>query len=102
MAGLSSEGGTVITKPSGTGGAVNRRTVVEQLVYEIGDPRHYLTPDVDCDFTTVEVSACGGDRLRVAGAAGRTAPETLKVSLAYRDGYFASGQLLVHGADCVA
>lgn len=100
IAELSSDGGTVITKPAGTGGAVNRRTVVEQLVYEIGDPQHYLTPDVDCDFTTVEVEGVGEDRVAVRGATGRPATETYKVSLAYRDGWLASGQLLVYGSDC--
>lgn len=102
IAEIEADGSCVITKPTGSGGAVNRRTVVEQLVYEIGDPRHYLTPDVDCDFTTVEVDDLGNDRVRVQGATGRPAPQTLKVSLAYRDGYFASGQLLVYGNDCIA
>jgi hypothetical protein len=102
IAEIDSDGSCVITKAAGSGGVVSRRTVVEQLVYEIGDPQHYLTPDVDCDFTTVEVRDLGGDRVRVERATGRRAPETLKVSLAYRDGYFASGQLLVYGSDCVA
>jgi hypothetical protein len=102
IAEIQPDGTCVITKPAGSGGAVTRRAVVEQLVYEIGDPRHYLTPDVDCDFTTVEVSDLGGDRVRVKGATGRPAPDMLKVSLAYRDGYFASGQLLVYGVDCIA
>jgi hypothetical protein len=102
IAELEPDGSCVITKPPGSGGAVNRRTVVEQLVYEIGDPRHYLTPDVDCDFTTVEVEEQQTDRVQVSGATGRPAPENYKVSLAYRDGYFASGQLLAFGPDCVA
>jgi hypothetical protein len=101
IAELTSDGSTVITKPEKSGGAVNRRTVIEQLVYEIGDPRHYLTPDVDCDFTTVEVVEAGKDRVSVRGATGRPATDTYKVSLAYRDGYMASGQLLVYGQDCV-
>lgn len=101
IAELSEDGSAVITKPDGSGGAVNRRTVIEQLVYEIGDPRHYLTPDVDCDFTTVEVEDAGTNRVAVRGATGRPATDTYKVSLAYRDGYMASGQLLVYGQDCV-
>jgi hypothetical protein len=101
IAEIEPDGNCVITKPAGSGGAVNRRTVVEQLVYEIGDPQHYLTPDVDCNFTSVEVEDLGGDHVRVSGATGGTAPENYKVSLAYRDGYFASGQLLVYGDDCV-
>jgi len=100
IAELSADGGAVITKPAGTGGAVTRRTVVEQLVYEIGDPRHYLTPDVDCDFTTVEVVESGSNRVLVKSATGRPATDTYKVSLAYRDGWMASGTLLVYGPDC--
>jgi hypothetical protein len=100
IAELASDGSSAITKPAGTGGAVTRRTVVEQLVYEIGDPAHYLTPDVDCDFTTVEVESGGPDRVVVRGATGNPAPDTYKVSLAYRDGWMASGTLLVYGADC--
>jgi hypothetical protein len=102
IAAIESDGTCVITKPAGSGGEVNRRTVVEQLVYEIGDPEHYVTPDVDCDFTTVEVDDLGGDCVRVHGATGRAPPNTYKVSLAYRDGYFASGQLLAYGADAQA
>ena len=88
-------------KAAGNGGTVSRATVIEQLVYEIGDPAHYLTPDVDVDFTTVEVKADGQDRVAVRGATGRPAPENYKVSLAYENGFAASGQLLVYGDDCV-
>jgi hypothetical protein len=59
-----------------------------------------LTPDVDCDFATVEVAEAGIDRVAIRGATGRPATDTYKVSLAYRDGWMASGQLLVYGADC--
>ena len=102
IAELDYEGAVTITKPEATGGAVNRHTVAEQLVYEIGDPAHYLTPDVDVDFTTVEIEEIGPDRVAVRGATGRPAPSTLKLSLAYRAGFMASGQFLVYGQDCVA
>jgi hypothetical protein len=102
IAELGDDGDTVITKPRGSGGVVNRETVAEQLVYEIGDPAHYLTPDVDIDFTTVEIAEIGPDRVAVRGASGRVAPENYKVSLAYRAGYMASGQMLVYGRDAVA
>jgi hypothetical protein len=99
IAELEADGGVTVTKPANSGGVVNRRTVAEQLVYEIGDPRHYLTPDVDVDFTTVEFEETGPDRVAVRGASGQAPPETLKVSIAYRDGFMASGQLLVVGRD---
>jgi hypothetical protein len=102
IAELDANGDCVITKPAGSGGAVNRETIAAQLVYEIGDPAHYLTPDVDVDFTTVEVRPAGDDRVEVSGATGRPAPDNYKVSLAYRAGYTATGQLLVYGRDPVA
>lgn len=102
IAELSENGSVVITKPVGSGGAVNRRTVREQLVYEIGDPTHYLTPDIDLDLTMVEVQEIGPDRVAVQRCSGRPPTDTYKVSLAYRDGYMAGGQLLVYGADCIA
>jgi hypothetical protein len=101
IAELEADGRCVITKPLDTGGIVNRHTVTEQLVYEIGDARHYLTPDVDVDFTTVEIEEVGVDCVAVHGATGRAATDTYKVSLAYRDGYSSSGQLLVFGPDCI-
>jgi hypothetical protein len=101
IAELEADGSCVIAKPAGSGGRVDRRTVVEQLVYEIGDPRHYLTPDVDVDFTSVEVDDLGNNRVAVRGATGHVAPDSYKVSLAYRDGYMAGSQLLVYGDDCL-
>jgi hypothetical protein len=102
IAEISEDGNCVITKPEGTGGRVDRETVSEQLVYEIATPRYYTTPDVDVDFTTVSLEEIGPDRVRISGATGREAHNYFKVSLAYRDGFMASGQLLVYGADCVA
>jgi hypothetical protein len=99
---LADDGSCLITKPLSSGGAVNRMTVCEQLVYEIADPKHYLTPDVDVDFTAVKVKELGPDRVAVSGARGRPPPEQLKVSLAYRDGFMASGHMLVYGPDCLA
>lgn len=101
IAELSANGGVAISKAAGNGGQVNRETVIEQLLYEIGDPKHYLTPDVDVDFTTLEVRDAGPDRVEIVGASGRAGPARYKVSLAYRAGFTASGQLLVCGRDAV-
>jgi hypothetical protein len=102
IAEIERDGSCVITKPPGTGGEVNRRTVVEQLVYEIGDPRSYITPDVVVDFTSVNVEDLGHDRVAVKNARGKPATDTYKVSAAYEDGYMTSSQLVVFGDDCVA
>ena len=102
IAELGEDGEATITKPAGSGGAVTRMSVVEQLLYEIGDPARYMTPDVEVDFTTVDVADEGSDRVLVRGATGRPASASYKVSLAFHAGYTASGQLLVYGRDCLA
>lgn len=98
----SPDGTFVVTKHPDTGGLVSRRTVIEQLLYEIGDPRAYLTPDVTVDFTSLELAEDGPDRVRVGGARGRPAPEHLKVSMVYRHGYRAVGTVVVSGPNAVA
>ncbi|HTI50440.1 MAG TPA: acyclic terpene utilization AtuA family protein [Planctomycetaceae bacterium] len=97
IAEVAEDGTIAITKPAGTGGAVTTETVAEQLVYEIGDPAHYLTPDVDADFSNVELRQIGPDRVAVLNAYGHPAPARYKVSMAYRDGYMASGTLVFCG-----
>lgn len=99
IAELDDQGGLAITKPAGTDGAVTPDTLAEQLIYEIGDPQHYLTPDVDVDFSNVQFTQAGPDRVHVTGAVGRPPPATYKVSMAYRDGYMAVGTLVVYGPD---
>jgi hypothetical protein len=99
IAEIDEQGAVTLTKPDGTDGAVTPDTVAEQLVYEIGDPQHYLTPDVDVDFSQVKLTATGPDRVAISGAAGGPAPPTYKVSMAYRDGYMASGTLVIYGPD---
>jgi hypothetical protein len=91
-----------ITKPPGTGGAVNTETVSEQLLYEVGDPGAYLTPDVVADLTSVALAEEGPDTVRVRGVRGRPATDSYKVSIAYRDGFMASGTLVIFGPDAPA
>jgi hypothetical protein len=81
---------------------VNRETFAEQLLYEVGDPARYLTPDVVADFTSIYFHPVDARTMRVFGAKGTAATETYKVSLAYRDGYMASGTLVIAGPDAVA
>jgi hypothetical protein len=97
VAQIEPSGAFVITKPANTGGRVNRETVTEQLLYEVGDTAAYLTPDVIADFTTLALEELGGDRVRVSEARGKPATDSYKVSIAYRDGYTASGTLVIAG-----
>jgi hypothetical protein len=99
---VAADGGCVVTKPAGTGGAVNERTVKEQLLYEIGDPGAYLSPDVTLSMLGLRVAPGGPDRVGVTGAAGGPPPATYKVSATYRAGYRASGTLTIFGRGAVA
>ena len=87
-------GAFTVTKHPGTGGRVDRRSVTEQIVYEIGDPRRVLTPDVVADFTTIQLTDEGNDRVRLDGIRGTPATDSYKVSVAYSAGWMASGTLL--------
>jgi hypothetical protein len=96
------DGQMVITKHPGTGGRVTRATVTEQLVYEIGDPARYLTPDVVADFTTVQLSECGPDRIALSRVRGAPRPELLKVSISYLYGWKCVGTLVYSAPDALA
>ena len=91
------DGSFTVTKHPGTGGRVNAHTVKEQLLYEIGDPTRYLTPDVTADFTSLRVRDDGPDRVRLTHARGAPRPETLKVSISYHWGWKAAGSLIFPG-----
>jgi hypothetical protein len=89
----SEDGSFVVTKHPDLGGRVTWATVTEQLVYEMGDPTRYVTPDCVADFSTIQLQDVGGDRVRIGGVRGDARPEQLKVSVAYRDGWKAVGTL---------
>ncbi|MDX6306487.1 MAG: hypothetical protein QOI77_3456 [Blastocatellia bacterium] len=88
------DGSFVVTKHERTGGWVIIPSIKEQLVYEMGDPRSYITPDCVADFTTVRLEYEGRDRVRVFGIEGRAATDTFKVSISYSAGYKAVGTLV--------
>jgi len=90
-----------VTKPASTGGAVTIQTVKEQLLYEIGDPGNYLSPDATVSFLTLRAEQATVDRVRISGATGRPPPRDYKVSATYRDGYKAHGTLTGFGHDAV-
>ena len=96
-----SDGTFSVTKHPGTGGRVTRETVTSQLVYEMGDPSCYITPDCIADFTSIELKDLGDDRVDVSGIKGQAATDTYKVSIAFHEGYKILGQLTVAGPDAV-
>lgn len=97
IAEVGEDGSFVVTKHAGTGGMVTVDTVAEQLVYEMGDPSAYVTPDVTADFGSIALAQEGPDRVRVAGIRGRANTPFLKISASYLDGYKAAGQVTLSG-----
>lgn len=95
------DGSFVITKHPGTGGRVSVPSVSEQLVYEMGDPHAYITPDVVADFTSIHLAADGENRVKVHGITGGPPTPFLKVSIAYRAGYKAVGSLVYSWPDAM-
>ena len=99
---VSPDGTFVVTKHDGSGGLVTVDTVAEQLVYEMGDPTNYITPDCVVDFTSIRLDRAGDDRVRVFGIRGGEATGMYKVSISYLEGYKATGTLTVSGPDAQA
>jgi hypothetical protein len=102
IAEIDPDGSMVITKPAGTGGRVDRFTVIEQLLYEIHDPSAYLAPDVVLDITDVTVEEVAPDRVRVTGARGKPAPETLKATVCVDGGVLGEAEISYAGPNAPA
>ena len=94
-------GDCTITKPENSDGIVNCETVAEQLVYEIGDPKNYMTPDVIADFANVQLQQLSDNAVSVTGGSGTARPKDLKVSMAYYDGFAVSGMIVLAGPNAV-
>lgn len=95
------DGTFVVTKHERTGGRIDVPGITEQLVYEMGDPASYITPDVIADFSTIQLEQAGKDRVKVFGIRGRAPTEFLKVSIAYRAGFKAVGTLVYAWPDAL-
>jgi hypothetical protein len=98
----SPNGEFIVTKHEGTGGRVSVQSVKEQLLYEMGDPKAYITPDVVADFSSIQLEDAGKDRVRVFGIKGAPNTEFYKVSIAYSAGWKAVGTLVYAWPDAYA
>jgi hypothetical protein len=96
------DGAFNVTKHAGTGGRITVAGVTEQLMYEMGDPKNYITPDGVADFTTIRLEQAGADRVHVSGVRGRPATDLYKVSISFADGFKAAGGLIYAWPDAYA
>jgi hypothetical protein len=102
LADIDAEGRAVISKVAGSGGRIDTATCTEQMIYEVHDPKAYLTPDVTADFSGVSFTAVAANEVRADGADGRKRPDTLKVSVGYLDGWIGEGQISYGGPGALA
>jgi len=102
LAEIEANGAIVIGKPDGTGGRVDRQTVIEQILYEIHDPAAYLVPDVVLDLSDVTVEEIGANRVRIVGARGHPAPATLKATVCVDAGVLGEVEISYAGPNAAA
>jgi len=101
LAEVYADGSFIVGKPDGTGGLVSVDTIREQLLYEIHDPKTFISPDVIIDMTTIKLEDAGPNKVRVSGASGRAAPPTLKVVGGYPNGYAGEGRMVYTWPDAL-
>lgn len=102
IAEVDESGHAVFLKLDGTGGAITRQTVLEQMFYEVHDPANYITPDGVVDFTSSDIEQVGRDRVRVTNIGGKPRTDTLKVSVATREGFIGEDMFFYAGPGCLA
>lgn len=102
IAEVSADGSAILSKVDGSGGRLSIAACKEQLLYEILDPGAYLQPDAVADFRNVVFREVGSDRIAVTGGTGGARPETLKVSIGYKDGFIGEGQISYAGMGAAA
>jgi hypothetical protein len=102
IAEVSEDGAIVITKVEGSGGKVTEHTCKEQILYEVHDPKTYLTPDVTADFSQITFTEIAPNHIKVGGVTGRARTDTFKVSVGYNDGYMGEGQISYAGPGALA
>jgi Acyclic terpene utilisation family protein AtuA len=97
-----SDGSFIVTKHPNTGGRVDKHSVTEQLIYEIGDPKNYISPDCIVDFTTINLEDLGDNKVKISGVKGKKPTDFYKVSLSYHYGYTIQGTMLYSWPDAYA
>ena len=101
IASLSDSTTFTVSKDPSSGGLINRYTIIEQVLYEMGNPNHYISPDVVVDFTSFNINEISKDKVEISGVKGYEATDTYKVSINYFNGYKASGQLTISGPNAL-
>ena len=101
IATLSDDTTFTISKDPNSGGIINKYTIIEQVLYEMGNPKKYISPDVVVDFTSFDIKELSKDVVEVSGVKGYKDTDTYKVSINYFNGYKASGQLTVSGPNAL-
>jgi hypothetical protein len=95
------DGNFIVTKHKNTGGLITSQTIKEQLVYEMGNPAYYISPDVIANFLSIQLEDLGNDQVKVSGIKGLPSTHFLKVSMAYEDGYKAVSSIIISGENAL-